>query len=74
MSVISAIDGVSNFFQWLYSSLVTAWNTYALIVIFVVFIGVQVAFIYMYYKAFMFVIEAQPVIRTFMKRIERFLQ
>jgi hypothetical protein len=70
--VFSAIEGVSRFFQWLYNGAVSIWQSFSLVVIFIVFLAVQVGFIYIYYRIGMLIIASEPRIKQIISRIDRF--
>ena len=69
--VFNAIEGVSRFFQWLYTSIVSAWQSFSLIIIFIVFIAVQIGFIYLYYKTFRLTLIIYPKIKELFYRIDK---
>lgn len=72
MSVITALEGVSRFFQWLYVGIVSSWNTFSILVMLVLFFGIQVAFIYVYFKIGTLIMIIQPKIKELIYRIDRF--
>ena len=72
MSVITTLDGISRFFQWLYVGAVSTWNSFSIFVILLVFIGVQIGFIYLYIKIGTVVMIIQPKIKELLYRIDRF--
>ena len=73
-NILTALDGVSRFFQWLYVGTVSIWNTFSLVVILLLFIGLQIGFIYVYYKAGSFILNLYPQIQRIMNRIDRFFE
>jgi hypothetical protein len=48
------LDGVANFFQFLYTKLVYSWNLIMVVTLFLVFVGLQVGIILFYSKLFSF--------------------
>jgi len=66
---MTILEGVSNFFQFLYSRLVYSWNIWSLLVITVGFFAIQVGFIYLYVKVFKVVFKAIPFFKYWVRRL-----
>jgi hypothetical protein len=66
-------EGVSKFFQWLYIGLTSIWNSFSLIIMVGLLIGIQVGFIIIYFKVGNFVLSLYPRFIKLKNRIERFL-
>jgi len=67
-----AIEGISRFFQWLYIGATSVWQSFSLIVIFLIFIGVQIGFIVLYYRMFKLLLLFYPRLQELFRRLDRF--
>jgi hypothetical protein len=66
---MSVLDGVTNFFQFIYTRLVYSWDLWSLLVTTVIFFVIQFAFIYIYAKVFGVVGRAYPRLLYWIKRL-----
>jgi hypothetical protein len=66
------LDGVSRFFQWLYTAIVGSWNTFSIIIWVLIFIGIQVGFIYLYVRLFQVIMILEPKIKQLIYKVDRF--
>ncbi len=71
--VFNAIEGISRFFQLLYTGAISIWQSFSLIVIFLIFIGVQIGFIYIYYKLFALLLVFFPKVKELFYKIDKAL-
>lgn len=62
-------EGISTFFNWLMGGITGIWNTFSLVVIFVILIAVQVAFFYIYFRIGMLVMKIYPTIKDIVRRL-----
>jgi hypothetical protein len=66
---MSVLDGVSNFFQFIYNRVSQGWNLWVVIFATLIFFGVQIAFIVSYAKVFGFVGRIYPRLMYWAKRL-----
>jgi len=66
---MSVLEGVSNFFQFIYSHLVYSWNLWSLLVITVGFFVIQIVFIVFYTKIFKIVFRIVPIMKYYSKKM-----
>jgi len=65
---MTVLDGVSNFFGFLFSKLAYSWHLWSLLVITVIFFVLQVGFLYIYARVFRVVFRTLPSVRYLIKR------
>lgn len=68
--IMDWLTGVSNFFNWLLSTITGIWNTFSLVVIFIIFIAIQVGFIYLYIRLIIWVLRLYPQLKYITRRID----
>ena len=66
---MTALDGITNFFQFVYSKLVYGWDLWSLLVITTIFFVIQITFIYIYFRVFGIFGRAYPRLLYWIKRI-----
>lgn len=71
---ISALEGVSNLFQWIYVGVTSVWQSVVLITVLLIFIGIQIAFVYFYFRVFNMILNAYPNVKAFFEKVDRFFQ
>jgi hypothetical protein len=70
-AVVSALSSIGGFFHWVYWIFFTIGWALTFVFYIVAFFGIQVFFIYLYYRMFLLLLGFKPKIEQFLEKVDK---